>query len=232
MWDHLCRHDPAYKARAGCPGLKKPGPDIDFTTSPVLIRREPGGDILVAGRKDGTVFGFDPDNGRIKWSTRTSSNPDPNAGALNFGLMAQDGRVFLPSVGTNFPNAASFIPSEDDGLFALDAFTGKRLWASKTAADCGRSTPCTGLSFAPIGIPGAVFAGATDGYVRAYDTATGAVLWRFDTAREFTTLNGEVAKGGAVGRNSIMIADGTVYVGSGYARLPGNVLLAFSLEGK
>lgn len=27
-----------------------------------------------------------------------------------------------------------------------------------------------------------------------------------------------------------MIGDGTLYVGSGYARLPGNVLLAFSAE--
>ena len=76
-------------------------------------------------------------------------------------------------------------------------------------------------------ISGVVFAGATDGYVRAYDTATGKVLWRFDTAREFETLNGVVAKGGGVGRNSIMIANGIVYVGSGFGKLPGNVLLAF-----
>jgi polyvinyl alcohol dehydrogenase (cytochrome) len=144
--------------------------------------------------------------------------------------MAQGRRIFLPSVGTNFPNAASFIPSADDGLFALDAFTGKRLWESKVSQDCDRPVPCTGLSFAPIGIPGVVFAGATDGYVRAYDTETGRVLWRFDTAREFVTLNGEKAKGGAIGRNSIMIANGMVYVGSGYSRLPGNVLLAFAPE--
>jgi polyvinyl alcohol dehydrogenase (cytochrome) len=65
--------------------------------------------------------------------------------------------------------------------------------------------------------------------VRAYDTATGKILWRFDTAREFGTLNGVVAKGGAVGRNSIMIANGMVYVGSGFGKLPGNVLLAFSI---
>ena len=56
------------------------------------------------------------------------------------------------------------------------------------------------------------------------------MLWRFDTAREFVTLNGEKAKGGAIGRNSIMIAHGMVYVGSGYSRFPGNVLLAFSVE--
>ena len=151
-----------------------------------------------------------------------------HAGALNFGLMAQGTMIFVPSAGTNFPNAENTIPSDDDGLFALDAFSGKRLWASKVKDNCEKSTPCTGLSFAPIGFPGAVFAGATDGYVRAYDTATGKILWRFDTAREFETLNGVVSKGGAIGRNSIMIAHGMVYVGSGFGKVRGHVLLAFS----
>ncbi len=228
MWDHLCHHDPERASLPGCPSLKHPGPDIDITTSPMLVHGRDGKDILVAGRKDGTTFGLDPVSGRILWSTRTSRNPDPNAGALNFGLMAESETVFVPSVGTNFPNAASFIPTEDDGLYALDAFTGKQRWAAKVAQDCDRPTACTGLSAAPIGFPGVVFAGATDGYVRAYDSASGKVIWRFDTAREFTTLNGEVARGGAIARNSIMIAGGMVYVGSGYSRLPGNVLLAFA----
>ena len=228
MWDYLCRHEPERVSQPGCPGLKHPGPDIDFTTSPVLVHGRGGKDILVAGRKDGTTFGLDPLSGHILWSARTSGNPDPNAGALNFGLMTEGDTVFVPSVGTSFPNAASFIPTEDDGLYALDAFSGQRRWAAKAAQDCDRPTPCTGLSAAPIGFPGVVFAGATDGYVRAYDSATGKVIWRFDTAHGFTTLNGEAARGGAIGRNSIMIAGGMVYVGSGYSRLPGNVLLAFA----
>ena len=228
MWDYLCHHESERASQPGCPGLKHPGPDIDFTTSPVLVHGRDGKDILVAGRKDGTTFGLDPAAGRILWSTRTSRNPDPNAGALNFGLMAEGETVFMPSVGTNFPNAASFVPTEDDGLYALDAFTGEQRWAAKVSKDCDRPTPCTGLSAAPIGFPGVVFAGATDGYVRAYDSASGKVIWHFDTAREFSTLNGEVAHGGAIGRNSIMIAGGVVYVGSGYSRLPGNVLLAFA----
>jgi polyvinyl alcohol dehydrogenase (cytochrome) len=231
-WDYLCRHDPQKMALPACPPLKKPGPDIDFTTAPVLVHGKDGKDILVAGRKDGTTFGFDPDSGRILWSTRTADDPDPNAGALYWGLMAEGEKIFVPSVGTNFPNGGNFIPREEDGLYALDASTGQRVWAAKVAADCGRSTACTGVSFAPIGFPGVVFAGGTDGYVRAYDTATGKVLWHFDTAREFKTLNGDMAKGGAIGRSSIMIANGMVYVGSGYSRVPGNVLLAFSIDGK
>jgi len=190
------------KSQLGCPSLKKPGPDIDFTTSPVLVHGK-GADIVVAGRKDGTTFGFDPNSGRIIWSTRTSEDPNPNAGALGFGLMADGNTIIIPSATTLFPNPGTFssIPTDDDGLVALDAFTGKRLWAARVTEDCEKGS-CTGISFAPIGFPGVAFAGATDGYVRAYDTASGKVLWRFDTAREFTTLNGEVAKGGAIGRNT------------------------------
>jgi polyvinyl alcohol dehydrogenase (cytochrome) len=228
IWEFLCQTDSTKRTAAGCPSLKKPGPDIDFTTSPVLVHANGGMSVVVAGRKDGVTFGFDPETGRILWSTRTSASSDPNAASLNFGIMAEGARIFVPSVGTEFPNGGTFVPMPDDGLYALDALTGNRLWSAKVRDDCGKSTPCTGLSFAPIGFPGVVFAGATDGYVRAYDTATGKVLWRFDTARSFVTLNGDVASGGAVGRNSIMIANGVVYVGSGYSRVPGNVLLAFT----
>jgi polyvinyl alcohol dehydrogenase (cytochrome) len=229
-WDYACRKNSGGKSLPGCPAIKNPGPDLDFTTSPVLVYGKNGKDILVVGRKDGTVFGLDPNSGWIVWSKRTSKNPDPNAGALYFGLMAEGERIFVPSVGTSFPNGGDFIPTADDGLYALHAFTGKRLWAARVTENCDKPTPCTGLSFAPIGIPGAVFAGATDGYVRAYDTKTGKVLWRFDTAQQFQTINGEMATGGAIGRSSIMVANRTVYVGSGYSKLPGNVLLAFSID--
>lgn len=227
-WDYVCRHIPKLNSSPGCPSLKKPGPDVDFTTSPVLVHGEHHKDVLVAGRKDGTTFGLDPDTGIIEWATRTSSNPDSNAGSLNYGLMAEGERIFVPSAGTTAPNAATLKSTEDDGLFALNAFTGVRLWSARTQADCDRKAPCTGITFAPIGFPGAVFAGDTNGYVRAYDTATGKVLWRFDTAREFTTVNGEKTKGGAISRNSIMVGDGMLYVGSGSFVSPGNVLLAFS----
>ena len=48
------------------------------------------------------------------------------------------------------------------------------------------------------GIPGAVFSGAVDGHLRAYSTSTGEILWDTDTAREFSTLNGKPAHGGAM----------------------------------
>lgn len=79
-------------------------------------------------------------------------------------------------------------------------------------------------------IPGVVFATSNDGHVRAHATADGRVLWDFDTAREFATVNGVPARGGSLDGQGVVVADGIVLVSSGYPRnggMPGNVLLAF-----
>jgi polyvinyl alcohol dehydrogenase (cytochrome) len=47
-------------------------------------------------------------------------------------------------------------------------------------------------------IPGVVFAGASDGMLRAYSTKDGRILWQYATRREFETVNGVVAKGGSL----------------------------------
>ena len=84
-------------------------------------------------------------------------------------------------------------------------------------------------------IPGAVFAGSLDGHLRAYDSATGSILWDFDTLRDFQTINGVKARGGSINGTGPTIAGGMVYANAGYSRFPvmaGNVLLAFSVDGK
>ena len=60
-------------------------------------------------------------------------------------------------------------------------------------------------------------------------------LWDYDTAHEFQTLNGITAKGGSMDGPGPAVVDGMLYVPSGYGNwggLPGNVLLAFSVDGK
>ena len=64
------------------------------------------------------------------------------------------------------------------------------------------------------------------GHVRAHATADGRVLWDFDTARDYATVNGVAAKGGSLDGAGAVIVDGMVFVNSGYPRfggLPGNV---------
>jgi len=84
-------------------------------------------------------------------------------------------------------------------------------------------------------IPGVVFSGALDGHLRAYSSQTGEVLWDFNTARNFPTVNGVPAHGGSLNGPGPVVAGGVLYVNSGYGRFgeaPGNVLLAFTVDGK
>jgi polyvinyl alcohol dehydrogenase (cytochrome) len=69
-----------------------------------------------------------------------------------------------------------------------------------------------------------------DGHIRAFNVKDGAIIWDFDAVRDFTTVNGIPAKGGSFSSTGVTLANGYLYVNSGYSSMPGNVLLAFSLE--
>jgi len=74
------------------------------------------------------------------------------------------------------------------------------------------------------------------GRLRAYATEDGKILWDFDTAQKAReTVNGTPARGGVIDGGAPTVANGIVYVNSGYGRMPGqpgNVLPAFSVDGK
>jgi polyvinyl alcohol dehydrogenase (cytochrome) len=84
-------------------------------------------------------------------------------------------------------------------------------------------------------IPGVVFSGGVDGHLRAYSAADGRIIWDVDTVREYKTVNGVKAKGGALDGPGAVVVGGMLYVNSGYffqGSASGNVLLAFSVDGK
>jgi len=61
----------------------------------------------------------------------------------------------------------------------------------------------------------------------------GSIVWQFDTNKEFETVNGVTANGGAIDGPGPVVADGMLSVTSGYVSLigrPGNVLLAFGVD--
>jgi polyvinyl alcohol dehydrogenase (cytochrome) len=74
-----------------------------------------------------------------------------------------------------------------------------------------------------------------DGVMRAYSTTDGKTIWSFDTVRDYQTVNGVPARGGAIDAPGPVVAGGMLLVTSGYARmggLPGNVLIAFTVDGR
>jgi polyvinyl alcohol dehydrogenase (cytochrome) len=214
---------------ATCP--KQFGPDIDFAAPPILLRGKEGKDILLAGQKSGDTFGFDPDTGNVIWHTRLSHDPNPWSGGIWFGMVAQEGRLIIPTVSMppiTSPAAATdsidklFLVSPVNGMHSLDAFSGQVVWSTPAGNHC-RKAMCASVMMAPVGIPGAILAGSLDGYIHAFDDQSGRTLWSFNTARKFKSLNGELGRGGGiVGAGAVAVANGMVYVTSS------NVLLAFS----
>ena len=84
-------------------------------------------------------------------------------------------------------------------------------------------------------IPGVVFSGSLDGHLRAYSTAEGKIIWDVDTAIDYQGVNGVKGKGGSLDGPGPVVVGGILYVNSGYGmfgEMPGNVLLAFSVDGK
>jgi polyvinyl alcohol dehydrogenase (cytochrome) len=131
------------------------------------------------------------------------------------------------------PNPLPLDPKEGGGLTALRIANGEKAWFA-APAPCGPQPGCSPAQAAAVTvIPGVVFAGSLDGHLRAYTAEEGRVIWDFDTVREFQTVNGVRASGGALNGPGAVIVGGMLFVNSGYARaggLPGNVLLAFAAE--
>jgi polyvinyl alcohol dehydrogenase (cytochrome) len=153
--------------------------------------------------------------------------------------MATDGRLAYAAnsdrgavvVDVNPERAAS------PGLYAIDLVSGQVAWSSPAVASvcAGRANCFAANSAAPTVIPGVVFAGGLDGHIRAHAAGDGHVLWDFDTAKEFATVNGVPGRGGAIDGPGPVIAGGMLYVNSGYGQfgqMPGNLLLAFSVPGR
>jgi len=224
--------------RANCPREFRGRYGLDVSPSPMLLRDKNGKELLVAGQKTGDLYGLDPDNaGRVVWRRRITRG-DFNLEGV-FGMAAEDNKIFAGVFDfKRNPQEGSYWGIEELGLYAVDGFTGAPLWRAPVAEHCSsKDQPCRGYSAALTAVPGMLFAGAVDGYFRAFDSNTGALLWEFNTAQKFTTLNGEIASGGDMDGPGAVVVNGMVYVNSGYAtgnsaQRPGNVFLAFSIDGK
>ena len=226
-WNAACMA-PEQRHRAGCPDAE--GPDHDYGSAPILTTMSNGEQILLVGQKSGVLYGMNPDTGAVLWERRVADGGI--IGGIEWGI-ASDGEVVYASIS----DALEKQSGEAGGIAAVGTSDGNVVWEAGPIQDtCGSRVGChTGQPGAVTSIPGAVISGSLDGHVRAYATDTGNVIWDFDTVRDYATVNGVPARGGALNGPGPTVAGGMIFVSSGYnffGFMPGNVLLAFSLEGR
>ncbi len=216
-----------FGCRAGSANCgEKPGPDFDLGAPPMLITLPNGRDIIVAAQKSGMAFAIDPDkDGALLWQYHAGEGSI--WGGIQWGAAVDGDRAYFPVSDIRTPKPG--------GLHAVSLATGERAWYQPPPPlKCVTGTGCSAaLISAPTLIPGVLFSGSNDGALRAHSTKDGSVIWEFDTNREFETLNGVRAGGGAIQGPGPTIVGGMLYLNSGYGDhlgRPGNVLLAFEIQ--
>ena len=200
------------------------------------------------------------DEGEVVWHRRVSNagiGPDLAQSTTNGGVhwgMALSGERVLVAAADPERVRPDYIPKP--GLHALNLASGEVLWFQPVTRGCEiaeedkpmiglqnmragkkieladqyRCSFYYGLSAAVLATPELVFSAGLDGRVRAFDIASGEILWQAETAKPFAADNGVTGHGGAVDVSGQVLADGWLYVQSGYSmfgQLPGNVLLAY-----
>lgn len=226
-----------------CPDA--PGPDFDFGSSPILRSVAANKRALIVGQKSGVVHALDPDQqGEVLWQSRIgkggvlggiqwgpAADRDTVYVALSdFGLLISDPSRIQANEGFG-PD-----PNTGGGLFALSIATGEKRWDTPSPGVGCKTKGCSPAQSAAVsGIPGVIFSGALDGHLRAYATKDGKILWDYDSVSDYETVNSVKAKGGSIDGPGPVVAGGMVFVNSGYGyfnAIPGNVLLAFSVDGR
>lgn len=210
------------------------GPDFDHGSSILLVTSTEGKDLLIAGHKDGSVFGLDPDRkGALLW--RTSVGRGSIQGGVHFGLASAEGKIYVPINDMNNTYNGDYLDPElaRPGVHALAIDDGELIWSHVQENVCypehkfcdpGVSAPVTAM-------PGAVIAGHLDGVIRIYEGASGDVLWQYDTRVAHLGVNGLTGYGGSMSGAGPAVVDGYMVVNSGYGLYnheKGNVLLVFA----
>jgi polyvinyl alcohol dehydrogenase (cytochrome) len=243
LWTKQFTQNDAYNVtcripdKVNCPDNN--GEDQDFAAPPILTKLQSGKKILLLGQKSGFIYAVDPDKeGAIIWQAQVGRGHTMSGIQ---GSPATDGQVLYVPLSDliyerhRLANSNRLVmnldPLSGGGMFGYSLENGERLWQTP-APGCGDRRPCSPAQNSAVSvIPGVAFAGSVDGHLRAYDTGNGAIIWDYDTAHEYKTVNGVAGKGGSLNISGAAIAGNLLLTVSGYGDLggiPGGVLLAFS----
>ncbi|RPG18972.1 MAG: hypothetical protein CBC85_001690 [Hyphomonadaceae bacterium TMED125] len=246
-WDHDTWNMSCSAFRPDGPNCPTPeGPDYDFGGGVTFTQLSDGREVVVAGQKSGDVHVVDAETGELVWTRKISAGSA--LGGVHWGVTVSNGRVYAPAADPEFPmDPAEYNPQP--GLYVLDLDTGDMLWSVSAERGCDityaerneQTEPWPDCSFSygysatPASTDELVVIGALDGNLFIFNAETGERLWEYDTVREFETVNGISAHGGAIDNAGPFLAGDMLYVQSGYSgfsQMPGNALLAFRLTGK
>jgi polyvinyl alcohol dehydrogenase (cytochrome) len=243
LWMHQMTANDAYTSacrlpdRTNCPDAN--GPDFDFGASPILVNLRNGKRALLAGQKSGIVWALDPDKrGEILWQVRVGKGG--TMGGVQWGSAADAQNIYVAvsdirRIMLDYATTTDTDNSQGGGMFALRLDNGERMWYAPPISCGGRKRCSPAQSAAVSAMPGVAFSGSMDGHLRAYSATDGKIIWDFDTERPYQTVNGVEGRGGSLDGPGAVIAGGMVFANSGYTAAggaPGNVLLAFSVDGK
>jgi polyvinyl alcohol dehydrogenase (cytochrome) len=235
-WSRQLSHGDAWNVACmmqqnpNCP--QENGPDVDVAASVIPYRTAQGRELLLVGQKNGLVYALDPDaSGAVLWQQRVGRGGIQ--GGIEFGMALEGDRLFVPIVDlADGHDGRHYDSAPQPGLYALDAGSGERRWSVPAPDACaGRKFCDPGILAALSAIPGAVLAGHLDGWLRAYDAATGKILWQYDANQPVRTVAGTSAHGGSFGGPGPVVREGYLIATSGYGlyfHMPGNVLLVFA----
>ena len=229
LWSYQATENDVFMG--GCSGLVRSeacpnpmGPDMDIGNSPILKTLPNGKRVLLTGTKSADIVALDPDNhGALLYRINA-------AGGLTGGGRGGRGSIVW---GGAADEELAYYGLGGAGLAAVRAATGERVWLFTPPPPAGGGRGGS-LGAAPTVMPGVVFEGASNGKLYAVSTTDGKLLWEFNTAQDFETVNKVPAHGGAISVSGAVAVGRMLFVGSGYAvgsgATAGNVLLAFGVE--
>ncbi len=199
--------------------------DFDFGGPAIIVD-----DLIIAGQKSGDLWALNPDTGQVVWNQTVGEGTA--LGGNHWGISTDGERAFMT---INDPGGMN--GNARPGIYTFFVGTGEPSWFYEVEPDCDNRSPrlrrCEalyGFSATPLSVDGAVITGGLDGRLFVFNSDTGEVLFQYDTATSYETVNGVEGNGGSIDSHSIAAGSGMVFVGSGYgsfSQVPGNVLLAF-----
>ena len=236
-WAHQVLEQDAWNGGCALTGVTscptENGPDFDFGAAAILATAKNGRQFVLSGQKSGWVYAMDPDTGKLIWKNKLGRGGI--LAGVYFGMATHGNSVFVPI--HDAPDGREYTEPAKPGLYALDLMTGNYLWKAPISDDVckDRGPTCApGIAASVTATDDLVFTGGGDGRVRIYDSASGKIVWEYDTTPAVKTVGGGDAHGGSMGGAGGQIPyQGNLIVESGYAfagRMPGNLLLVFGVD--